>query len=80
MNMEERIARINALYHKSKAEGLTEAEKEEQARLRREYVENVKANLRGQLNSITVEKEDGSRENLGEKFGNNHEFSGKEKD
>jgi 5-formyltetrahydrofolate cyclo-ligase len=69
MNMEERIARINALYHKSKEEGLTEAEKEEQARLRREYVENVKANLRGQLNSITVENEDGSRENLGEKFG-----------
>ncbi len=80
MNMEERIARINALYHKSKEEGLTEAEKEEQARLRREYVENVKANLRGQLNSITVENEDGSRENLGEKFGKNHEFSGKEKD
>ncbi len=69
MNMEERIARINDLYHKSKEEGLTEAEKEEQARLRREYVENVKANLRGQLNSITVENEDGSRENLGEKFG-----------
>lgn len=69
MNMEERIARINALYHKSQGEGLTEAEKEEQARLRREYVENVKANLRGQLNSITVENEDGSRENLGEKFG-----------
>ena len=70
MTMEERIARINALYHKSKAEGLTDSEKEEQTRLRKEYVENVRANLRGQLNSITIEKEDGSRENLGEKFGN----------
>lgn len=70
MNMNERIARINALYHKSKAEGLTEAEKEEQSRLRREYVENVKANLKGQLNSITIENADGSRENLGEKYGN----------
>ena len=28
MNMDEKIARINELYHKSKAEGLTEAEKE----------------------------------------------------
>ena len=70
MNMNERIARINALYHKSKAEGLTEAEKEEQSRLRREYVENVKANLKGQLNSNTIENADGSRENLGEKYGN----------
>ena len=69
MNMEERIKRINELYHKSKAEGLTEAEKEEQQILRKEYVANVRANLRGQLNSITFQKEDGSMENLGEKFG-----------
>ena len=38
MNMDERIARINALYHKSQAEGLTEEEKAEQAQLRKEYV------------------------------------------
>lgn len=69
MNMEERIKRINELYHKSKVEGLTEAEKEEQQILRKEYVANVRANLRGQLNSITIQKEDGSMENLGEKFG-----------
>lgn len=69
MNMEERIARINELYHKSKSEGLSDAEKEEQARLRKEYVENVRANLRGQLDSVTIERPDGSRENLGEKFG-----------
>ena len=31
MNLEEKIARINELYHKSQAEGLTEAEKAEQA-------------------------------------------------
>lgn len=68
MNMEERIARINALYHKSQSEGLTAEEKEEQARLRKEYVANVRANLRGQLDSITVERPDGSRENLGEKY------------
>lgn len=69
MNMNERIARINELYRKSRAEGLSEAEKEEQAVLRREYAQNVRANLRGQLDSITVEKPDGSKENLGEKYG-----------
>ena len=35
---EKKIARINELYHKSKAEGLSEAEKAEQAALRQEYV------------------------------------------
>ncbi len=69
MTMEERIARINELYHKSKAEGLTDSEKEEQATLRKEYVANVRANLRGNLNSITIQHEDGSKENLGEKYG-----------
>lgn len=67
--MEEKIARINALYHKSQAEGLTEAEKAEQAALRREYVASVRANLRGQLNHITIQREDGTLENLGEKYG-----------
>ena len=69
MNMDERIARINALYHKSQSEGLTEEEKEEQARLRKEYVANIRANLRGQMDSITIERPDGTKENLGEKFG-----------
>lgn len=69
MNMDERIARINALYHKSQGEGLTEEEKAEQAQLRREYVANVRSNLRGQLDNITIERPDGTMENLGEKFG-----------
>lgn len=70
MSLEEKIKRINELYHKSKAEGLTEEEKTEQQTLRSEYVANIRANLRGQLNTITIENEDGSRVNLGEKFGN----------
>lgn len=69
MNMDERIARINQLYHKSQAEGLSDEEKEEQARLRKEYVASVRANLKGQLDSITIEYPDGSRMNLGEKYG-----------
>ena len=69
MNMDERIERINELYHKSQEEGLNEAEKEEQAILRKEYVASIRANLRGQLNNLTIERPDGSRENLGEKYG-----------
>ena len=69
MNMEERIARINELYHKSQGEGLTEDEKEEQARLRREYVASVRNNLKAQLDNITIERPDGTVENLGEKYG-----------
>lgn len=65
--MNERINRINELYHKSQKEGLTEEEKQEQARLRREYVENVRANLKVQLDNISVENADGSIYNLGEK-------------
>ena len=68
--LEEKIARINQLYHKSKTEGLTPEEKEEQALLRQEYVANVRANLRGNLNSIDLVNPDGSVENLGEKYDN----------
>lgn len=70
MNMEERIARINELYHKSQAEGLSEDEKEEQARLRKEYVESIRANMRSQLDSIVIQNPDGSMEKLKDKYGN----------
>ena len=63
---EEKIKRINELYRKSKAEGLTSAEKEEQAMLRSEYIASIRGNLQAQLNNIDVVNEDGSIENLGE--------------
>ena len=66
----QKINRINELYLKSKAEGLTEAEKKEQKLLRMEYLESVKRNLRVQLNNIDVEEKDGTVVNLGEKYGN----------
>ena len=48
MITDEKIARINALAQKSRTpEGLTEAEKAEQAALRREYVDAVKQSLQG---------------------------------
>ena len=64
-----KIDRINELYKKSKAEGLTEAEKREQDLLRKEFVADVKKNLTAQLNNIDIENEDGTVENLGEKYG-----------
>ena len=67
---ESRIKRINELYHKSQAEGLTEDEKKEQALLRQEYVASIRRNLRSQLNNIDMVNEDGTIENLGEKYGN----------
>lgn len=69
MNMDERIRRINELYHKSQSEGLTDEEKAEQAQLRREYVASVRSNLKAQLDNISIERPDGTVENLGEKFG-----------
>ncbi len=66
----QKIERINELYHKSKAEGLTDEERKEQQLLRREYVDSFKRNLRGQLDQISIQEEDGSITNLGEKFGN----------
>ena len=65
----EEIARINELYRKSKAEGLTEAEKKEQDLLRKRFVADVRGNLTAQLNNIDMINEDGSIENLGEKYG-----------
>ncbi|MCD7884218.1 MAG: DUF896 domain-containing protein [Lachnospiraceae bacterium] len=66
---QEKLQRINELARRAKAEGLTEAEREEQARLRREYIDAVRQNLRGQLDNIDVVNPDGTVENLGEKYG-----------
>lgn len=55
------IQRINELARKSKTiEGLTEAELAEQARLRKAYIENVKKNLRAQLDNMDIKEADGS--------------------
>lgn len=70
--LEEKIARINELYHKSKTEaGLTPEELEEQQSLRADYIASFRASLRGQLDNIDILEKDGSVTNLGEKFGKN---------
>ena len=66
---QEKIDRINTLYHKSKSVGLTEEEKAEQAALRREYIETIRNNLRGNLNNISIQEKDGTITDLGKKYG-----------
>ncbi len=66
---EKLIERINVLAKKSKEEGLTEEEKIEQQKLRREYINIIKKNLRAELNNISIVEKDGSITDLGKKFG-----------
>ncbi len=60
MTMDEKIARINELYHKSKKEGLTEEEKQEQAALRADYVQSIRRNLRASLDNVSILEPDGT--------------------
>lgn len=67
MTMEERIARINELAHKAKAEGMTDEEIAERDLLRREYIDSVKGNMAAQLKSIRIQNPDGSLSKLEKK-------------
>ena len=67
MNMDEVIARINALAKKAKTEGLTAEETAERDKLRRIYIDSVKANLTGQLNNTYILRPDGSKTKLQKK-------------
>lgn len=53
------IDRINFLAKKAREEGLTEEEKQEQARLRKEYIASVVGNLRSQLDNTYIIDENG---------------------
>ncbi len=57
----EKIDRINELARKKKSVGLTEAELEEQALLRREYIESYKQSLVAQLENTYIVEPDGSK-------------------
>ena len=59
-----KIDRINVLAKKSKAEGLTEEEKQEQAVLRREFINSVKASLVGHLENTYVVDQQGNKRKL----------------
>ncbi|MCR4625187.1 MAG: DUF896 domain-containing protein [Lachnospiraceae bacterium] len=64
MITEKDIQRINELHHKSKNEGLTDAEKEEQQTLRKAYIEAMRSHVRNHLDNIIIQRPDGSREKL----------------
>ena len=64
MNINEVIARINALAKKAKEEGLTDEEIVERDKLRRIYIDNVKANLIGQLDNTYIVESDGTKRPL----------------
>ena len=67
------IARINELYKKSKSEeGITEAEKAEQKELRTRFVASFRANLKSQLDTIKIQKEDGTLIDLKERHQNKY--------
>ena len=64
MNINEVIARINELAAKNTAEGLTEAELEERAKLRRIYIDNVTGNLKAQMDNTYIVRPDGTKEKV----------------
>lgn len=57
---QKKIDRINELYHKSKAEGLTNEERKEQQLLRKEFIASISQNLTSQLDQISIKEPDGS--------------------
>ena len=67
MDMNAVIARINELAHKAKAQGLTPEEIRERDKLRRIYIDNVKANLVGNLENTVLVRPDGTRQKVQKK-------------
>ena len=63
-SLKELIARINALAHKAKTSGLTEAELAERDALRQEYLADIRASMIDQLEHTTVIEPDGTRRKL----------------
>ena len=64
MKMDDVIARINELAKKAKGEGLTPEELTERDKLRRIYIDSVKANLVGQLENTYYVDEKGNKTKL----------------
>lgn len=67
MDMNEVIKRINELAAKAKSTGLNEEELAERDKLRRIYIDSVKASLTGQLENTYIVRPDGTKEKLGKK-------------
>ena len=57
----ELIERINFLSRKSRSEGLSEAEKEEQARLRQQYIAEFRQGMENTMNNVYIVDKDGNK-------------------
>ncbi len=64
MDMNKVIARINELARLAKERVLTAEELSERDRLRRIYIDSVKANLVGQLENTYIVRPDGTKEKV----------------
>ena len=64
MSMNDVILRINELAKKAKTEGLTQEELAERDKLRRIYIDSVKASLTGQLDNTYIVNPDGTKQKL----------------
>ena len=67
MKMDEVIERINALAKKAKTEQLTPEEIQERDKLRRIYIDSVKASLVGHLENTYIVEPDGTKTKLSKK-------------
>ena len=72
---QEGIDRINELARKAKAEGLTEEEIKERDMLRKQFIADMRKNVAETLNNVDIVNEDGSVENLGERYAKKKELS-----
>ncbi len=64
MDMNQVIARINELTKKAKEGALTQEELTERDKLRKIYIDSVKASLTGQLDNTYILRPDGTKEKL----------------
>ncbi|MBQ4518214.1 MAG: DUF896 domain-containing protein [Clostridia bacterium] len=67
MEMEKLLEKINALARKSRAEGLTDEEKDEQAKLRQEYLKLFRAGMESTLNTVYIMDEKGNKKKVTKK-------------
>ena len=65
--MEELVKRINELAKKSREEGLSEAEKAEQAKLRQEYIKKFRQGLENTLSNVYIMDEKGNKKKVEKK-------------
>ena len=65
--MEELIKRINELAKKSREEGLSEAEKAEQAELRKKYIAKFRQGMENALSNVYIMDEKGNKKKVEKK-------------